>query len=126
MTQIKEEDDASRTLNVRLKEIESTEPALEATLTATPERKVVWLRGNYNAVYIRTVADLDHRLSPVTDSPPIRPISPLIDKIVVQPGNSRGDKRQPIQLPDDLFRMLEFAARTQTQQSPGPRRPGLR
>ena len=109
VTRIEEDDDAPRSLSVRLKELEATEQALEATLATLPERQVVRLPANYEALYLRAIADLDQHLASGDGAAARQAIRSLIEKIVVQPGDARGGKRRPMQLHGDLFRMLEVA-----------------
>ena len=110
VTRIEEDDDAPRSLNLRLKELETAERALEATLAITPERQVVRLPANYEALYPRAVAELNHHLASGDGAAARRAIRPLIEKIVVQPGTARGGKRRSMQLHGDLFRMLELTS----------------
>ena len=106
---IEEDDDAPRSLSMRLKELESTEQALEETLASTPERQVIRLPANYEALYLRAVTDLDHYVASGDGAAARQALRPLIEKIVVQPGDAGGGKRRPMQLQGDLFRMLDVA-----------------
>lgn len=66
VTRTEEDDDGPRSLSVRLKELEATEQALEATLATLAtlaERQVVRLPANYEALYLRAIADLDQHLA---------------------------------------------------------------
>ncbi|THG36911.1 recombinase family protein [Sphingomonas olei] len=119
VTRIEEDDDAPRSLSVRLKELETTEQALEATLAILPERQIVQLPANYEALYLRAVTNLDQHLASGDGATARQVIRPLIEKIVVQPGDARGGKRRPMQLHGDLFRMLELT----TVESPDATKP---
>jgi hypothetical protein len=73
VTRIEEDDDAPRSLSLRLKELEKTERALEATLATAPERQVVRLPANYGAPYLRAVAELDFIWPQVRERQRVRP-----------------------------------------------------
>lgn len=65
--------------------------------------QVVRLTANYEIPYTRTITEL-------AGANARKVILPRIDKIVAQPGATRGGKRRPIQVHGDLYRMLEFAS----------------
>ena len=74
-----------------------------------PERTVVRLPANYEALYRRAVAELETHLLNTASTTSRESIRALIEKIVVHAGDSRGGKVRRLDLYGDLFRMLEFA-----------------
>ncbi len=106
---IEKDDDAPRSLTARLKELEADEHRLEQIAAATSPSQVVRLPANYEALYVRAIADLDSHLASNDAAVVRQTIRPLIERIVVQPGSARGGKSRPIQLHGDLYRMLAFA-----------------
>ncbi len=109
VTRIEDDDDAPKSLIMRLKELEVAEARLEETLATVPDPKVVRLPANYEALYGRAIAELDIHLASDVGAAARQAIRPLIEKVVVQPGSARGGKRRPMQLHGDLYRMLAFA-----------------
>ncbi len=110
VTRIEEDADAPRALSARVKQLEQEETVLERAVLMAPDRKVVRLPANYEAIYRRAVVDLDGHLGSGDAMAARAAIRPLIEKIVVQPGSARGGKRRAMQLHGDLYRMLEIAA----------------
>jgi site-specific DNA recombinase len=109
VTQIEEDEDAPRALTARVKDLETEESRLEKIIAATPAPQVARLPTNYEALYIRAIAELDVHLASEDGAAARNAIRPLIEKIVVQPGSARGGRRRPMQLHGDLYRMLAFA-----------------
>ncbi len=109
VTRIEEDADAPRALSARVKQLEQEETVLERAVLMAPDRKVVRLPANYEAIYRRAVVDLDGHLGSGDAMAARAAIRPLIEKIVVQPGSARGGKRRAMQLHGDLYRMLEIA-----------------
>ena len=109
LARIEDDDDAPRSLTARLKELEAIEVRLDQMLAVVPAPQMIRLPANYEALYRRAIAELDTHLASQDGAVARKAISPLIEKIVVQPGNARGGKRRAIQLHGDLYRMLEFA-----------------
>ena len=104
-----EDNDVPRSLVERLTALEHQQDVLERALANIPASDVVRLPTNYTALYQRAIADLDIHLASEDGVAARLALRPLIDQIVVQPGNARGGKRRPIQLHGDLFAMLAFA-----------------
>ena len=92
-----------------MKDLETEESRLEKIIAATPALQVVRLPANYEALYVRAIAELDVHLASEDGGAAQNTIRPLIKRIVVQPGSARGGKRRPMQLHGDLYRMLAFA-----------------
>ena len=106
---IEEEEDAPRFLTTRLKELETEEMQLEQELARLPDRVVVRLPANYQAVYRAAVAELEQHLATMDAAPSRNAVRALIEAVVVHAGSSRGGKVRRLELHGDLFQMLEFA-----------------
>jgi hypothetical protein len=63
LKRIEEDDKAPRSLTARLKQLESDEVRLSAELDSLPERKIVRLPANYEAVYRSAIAELEQHLA---------------------------------------------------------------
>ncbi len=103
--QIEEDDDLPRSVITRLKDLEREEDRLEQELVDLPERTVVRLPTNYEAIYRSAIADLERHLATREASASRNAIRPLIEAVVVHGGNSRGGKVRRLELHGDLFRM---------------------
>jgi hypothetical protein len=106
---IEDDEDAPKALTVRLKELEAEEAQLAVELASTPDRTVVRLPANYEAVYAQAVESLEEHLSASEATPAREAIRRLGETIVVHDGDARGGKVRRLELKGDLFRMLEFA-----------------
>ena len=109
LMRIEEDENAPRSLTARLKELEGEEERLERELTYVPERTVIRLPANYEAMYREAVAELERHLASREASASRNVIRTLIEAVVVHGGNGRGGKYRRLELHGDLFRMLEFA-----------------
>ena len=98
-----------RSLTARLKELETEEERLESELTALPERTVIRLPANCDAIYRAAIAELEQHLATRDACASRNAIRTLIEAVVVHGGNGRGGKDRRLELHGDLFRMLEFA-----------------
>jgi site-specific DNA recombinase len=108
---IEDDEGAPRTLVQRLRELEVLESELAVALEAVPERTVIHLPTNYEAIYRRAVTELEQHLSSDDGLAAREAMRTLIDKVVVQAGDARGGKRREVQLHGALFAMLDFAER---------------
>ena len=109
IARIEVEEDAPRSLTARLKELEAEEERLAQELGSLPERMIVRLPENYEAVYRTAIAELEQHLATREASASRSAIRTLIETVVVHGGDSRGGRVRRLELHGDLFRMLEFA-----------------
>ena len=124
---IEEDDDAPKTLTKRLKELEAEEERFEKELAAFPERTVIRMPTNYEAVYRTAISELEDQLRSKDAAASRVAIRGLIEKIVVHVGDSRGGKVRRLEMHGDLYRMLEFteeAASGTSQKRKQPQAPG--
>jgi len=68
--------DAPRSLNARLNELEAEQKRLEEELAGLPDRVVVRLPANYEAVYRSAIAQLEQHLARLTPHLRARPSAP--------------------------------------------------
>ena len=108
LKQIEGDEDLPRSIMTRLRDLESEEEHLEQELINLPERTVVRLPANYEAVYRSAISELDQHLTTRDASVSRNAIRALIDSVIVHAGDSRGGKVRRLELQGDLFRMLEF------------------
>jgi site-specific DNA recombinase len=106
---IEDDEDAPRALHTRLKELEIEEARLEQSLSGLPDRVVVRLPANYEAVYRTAITRLEQHLATADAASSRNAIRALIEAVVVHAGNSRGGKVRRLELHGDLFRMMDFA-----------------
>ena len=111
LCRIEEDDDAPRTLTLRLKELEAEEERQLADLARAPDRTVVHLPTNYEAVYRRAIDELEQHLASEGGGAARAAIRQLVETVVVHAGDGRGGKVRRLGLQGDLFRMLEFVER---------------
>ena len=111
LRRIEEDDDAPRTLTLRLKELEAEEERQLANLARAPDRTVVHLPTNYEAVYRRAIDELEQHLASEGGGAARAAIRQLVETVVVHAGDGRGGKVRRLGLQGDLFRMLEFVER---------------
>jgi site-specific DNA recombinase len=107
--QIEEDDDCPRAVMTRLKDLDRQEAELDRALATLPERTVVRLPANYEAIYRAAIAELERHLETRDAAPSRNAIRALIETVVVHAGDSRGGKVRRLELHGDLFRMLAFA-----------------
>lgn len=117
--QMEKEHSPPRSLMTRLKDLEREEERLERELAILPERRVVRLPANYEAIYRSAIAELDQHLATREAVPSRNAIRTLIEAVVVHGGNSRGGKHRRLELRGDLFSMLEFAQSAANSQNAG-------
>lgn len=89
---IKDDEDAPRSLTVRLKELEAEETKLVTELAQAPDRTVIRLPANYEAVYARAVEQLEHHLTSIDGNPARTAIRGLVEWVVVHAGDAPGGK----------------------------------
>ncbi len=118
---LEEDELAPRTLLQRLRDLEGEESDLTAALAMVPERNVVRLPANYEAIYAQAVAELEGHLASPDGVPARETVRALIEKVVIQAGDGRGGKRREVQLHGALFAMLAFAQAAAGQNAQGPR-----
>ena len=92
LRRIEEDDDAPRSLTTRLKELEAEEARLERELSIQPERTVIRLPANYEAVYRTAIAQLEEHLTAREAIASKNTIRTLIEAVVVHGVESRGGK----------------------------------
>jgi chromosome condensin MukBEF ATPase and DNA-binding subunit MukB len=80
LKRIEEDDDAPRSLSARLKELEAEEDRLNEELASSPDRVVVRLPANYEAVFRSAVAGLEQHLLTKDAAPSRNAIRALIEK----------------------------------------------
>ena len=126
LRRIEEDKDTPRSLTARLKELETEEERLERAIADLPERTVIRLPANYEAVYRTAITELERHLATREASASRNAIRTLIEAVVVHGGNSRRGKHRRLELHGDLFRVLEFAeaavsgATVRSQKRPQP------
>lgn len=81
--QMEKDDDLPRSVMTRLKDLECEEDRLFQELANLPERTVVRLPANYEAVYRSAVAELEHHLVTRDASGSRNAIRTLIEAVVV-------------------------------------------
>ena len=108
-SQMEKDDDLPRSVMTRLKDLECEEDRLSQELANLPERTVVRLPANYEAVYRSAVAELEPHLVTRDASGSRNAIRTLIEAVVVHGGDGRDGKHRRLELRGDLSRMLEFA-----------------
>ncbi len=107
--QVEEEEDLPRSILGRLKDLEREEERLVDELSRLPERTIIRLPANYEAVYQAVIGELEKHLASREVSASRNAIRTLIDTVVVHGGDSRGGKHRRLELRGDLFSMLAFA-----------------
>ena len=117
---IEEDEDAPRALVARLKELEGIDTQLTASLAVTPKQIVVRLPANYDVVYQRAIAELEHHLASGSGTAAREALRALVEKVVVHPGDARGGKKRDMQLYGDLFGIIDFANAAATGGGSGP------
>ena len=78
-----------------MKNLEAEESRLGKIIAATPAPQVVRLPANYDALYIRAIAELDVHLASEDGAAARNTIRPLVEKIVAQPSSAREGNRRP-------------------------------
>ena len=107
-----------------MKNLEAEESRLGKIIAATPAPQVERLPANYEALYIRAIAELDVHLASEDGAAARNTIRPLIEKIVVQPSSSREGNRRPMSLYGYLYQLLLFAKASYEPNAQSPRLSG--
>ena len=108
--QAEDDEDASRALVTRLKELEIEEARLEGRLIVLPRRVVLRRPADYEAVDRAAIAQLEQHLAAPDAAPSWGTIRALIEAVVVHAGDIGGRKARRLELHGDLFRMPRVRA----------------
>ena len=106
LRRVEEDEAAPRSLTTRLKELEVEEEQLERELAELPERTVIRLPTNYEAIYRTAIAELNQHLATREANVSRSAIRALIEGVVVHAGNCRGGKHRRLELHGDMFQMV--------------------
>lgn len=97
LRRVEEDEAALRSLTTRLKELGAEEEQLERELAELPERTVIRLPTNYEAIYRTAIAELKQHLATREANVSLSAIRALIEGVVVHAGNCRGGKHRRLE-----------------------------
>lgn len=112
VSQIEGDAQAPRSVLARLSALEAEEDEVAAALATLPLVSTHVLPNDYTALYRRAVEELNQHLAGARSTQARDLLRGLIERVVVQAGDSKGGKRRPMRLHGDLHALLGGADTT--------------